>query len=164
VKHRGVIEREMGKLLQGIQENPFRGAWRATAVVTIIATALGGVLMRVTDPDEFENIWQGLWWSAQTVSTVGYGDQLPQSVAGRLLAVLVMMTGVTFITVTSAAIASAFVEAARRRRTALEGGSAAAAELAAEVRELAEEVRHLREELARAGVVARRDPPPPQSQ
>jgi hypothetical protein len=53
------------------------------------------------------------------------------------------------------------VEAARRRRTALEADAPGGAALAAEVRELAEEVRRLREELARASVVARRDPPPP---
>ena len=163
MRHRGVLEREMGKLLQGIQENPFKGAWRATALVTIVVTALGGVLMRITDPDEFENVWQGLWWSAQTVSTVGYGDLLPQSAAGRILAVIVMMTGVSFITVTSAAIASAFVESARRRRAALGGDAAGVAGLAAEVRDLAEEVRRLRAELAQAGVVPRREEPPPPS-
>ena len=163
MRHRGLLEREMGKLLRGIQENPFRGAWRATAFVTVVVTVLGGLLMRVTDPDSFHDIWSGLWWSAQTVTTVGYGDVLPSSAAGRTLAVLVMMTGVTFLTVTSAAIASAFVESARRRRAAMEGDAASAAGLAAEVRELAEEVRRLRAELAQAGVVPRREEPPPPS-
>jgi voltage-gated potassium channel len=153
----------MGRLLQGIQDSPFKGAWRATAVVAAVVTVVSGVLMRVTDPGRFENVWQGLWWSAQTVTTVGYGDLLPQSLPGRLLAVVVMMTGVTFITVTSAAIASAFVEAARRRRAALEGDAAGAAGLAAEVRDLAEEVRRLRQELAEAGVVPRREESPPPS-
>ncbi len=145
------LERQMERLLAGIQENPFRGAWRATAVVTTAVTIAGGVSMRLTDPGEFGSIWQGLWWSAQTVSTVGYGDLLPQSAAGRVLAVLVMMTGVTFITVTSAAIASVFVEAARRRRALEEGEAAGASGLAAEVRALRVEVRRLREELERGG-------------
>jgi voltage-gated potassium channel len=136
----------MNRLLAHIQESPFKGAWRATAIVTISTTVVAGTLMRVTDPATFPDVWHGLWWSAQTVTTVGYGDLLPQSVPGRLLAVLVMMAGVTFLTVTSAAIASAFVEAARRRRAreGEEGGG-----LAAEVRELAAEVRRLREELER---------------
>jgi voltage-gated potassium channel len=137
----------MNKLLARIQESPFKGAWRATAIVTISTTVIAGALMRITDPDTFPDIWHGLWWSAQTVTTVGYGDERPQSAAGRLLAVLVMMAGVTFITVTSAAIASAFVESARVRRAAL--GEGRAGGLAAEVRELAEEVRRLREEIER---------------
>ena len=156
----GVFEREMNKLLAKIQESPFKGAWRATATVTITTTVIAGLLMRVTDPDTFPNVWQGLWWSAQTVTTVGYGDELPQTAAGRVLAVLVMMAGVTFITVTSAAIASAFVEAARRRRA--REGLVESAGLAAEVRELAAEVRRLREEIegSRAGGTT---PPPDQA-
>jgi voltage-gated potassium channel len=148
----GMFERSMGKMLDHIQENPFRGAWRATAIVTVSATVVSGLLMRLTDPDDFASIWDGLWWAAQTVSTVGYGDEVPTSVAGRLLAVLTMMLGVTFITVTSAAIASAFVEAGRRRRLALKQDPETPVSLAEEVRGLAEEVRRLRQDLERAGV------------
>ncbi len=144
------LEREMGKMLVGIQRNPFGGAWRATAIITTAVTIASGLLMRVTDPDRFENLGQGLWWAAQTVSTVGYGDMVPTSAAGRLLAVLTMLIGVTFLPVTSAAIASAFVESARRRRVA--AGTGEGSEVAERVRQLSEEVRRLREDLERAGV------------
>ena len=130
-----------------------------TIIITITVTIIAGVLMRLTDPDEFENVWEGLWWASQTVTTVGYGDVLPSSPAGRLLAVLVMMIGVTFLTVTSAAIASAFVEAARRRRMAEGTGEASAAEMHEELRQLSEEVRRLRQDLERAGVTRPPDPP-----
>ena len=60
----GIIEREMGRLLAHIQENPFRGAWRATAIVTVSATVVSGLLMRLTDPDDFASIWDGLWWAS----------------------------------------------------------------------------------------------------
>ena len=154
----GLFERTMGRMLDHIQTNPFRGAWRATAIVTVTATIVSGCLMRLTDPDEFASVWDGLWWAAQTVSTVGYGDEVPTSVAGRLLAVLTMMLGVTFITVTSAAIASAFVEAGRRRRLELKLDADTSDGLAAEVQALAEEVRRLRQELDAAGVTR---PPEP---
>ena len=157
-KPTGMFERSMGKMLDHIQENPFRGAWRATAIVTVSATIVSGLLMRLTDPDDFASVWDGLWWAAQTVSTVGYGDEVPTSVAGRLLAVLTMMLGVTFITVTSAAIASAFVEAGRRRRLEQKLDDGTEAGLADEVRALAAEVRRLRQELEAAGVTR---PPEP---
>jgi hypothetical protein len=144
----GILERTMGGMLSRIQQTPLRGAWRATAVVTVSVTVVSGALMRLTDPDRFPSIWDGLWWSAQTVTTVGYGDRLPTSSGGRLLAVLVMMLGVTFLTVTSAAIASAFVDAASRRRAAERGDEKATAALVAEVRALSDEVRRLREDLA----------------
>jgi voltage-gated potassium channel Kch len=153
-----MLEGRMRGLLARIQQSPFRGAWRATAVVTASVTVASGLLMRLTDPEAFSSVWEGLWWAAQTVTTVGYGDDLPESVAGRLLAVLVMMLGVTFITVTTAAIASAFVEAASRRRAAERRDNDPTEALAAEVRALSEEVRRLRADLAsrEAG-----DHPPP---
>ena len=147
----------MSRMLAHIQRNPFRGAWRATAVVTLVVTAISGLLMRITDPDRFPSIWDGLWWSAQTVSTVGYGDRLPESAPGRLLAVAVMMAGVTFLSVTSAAIASAFVDAAARRRSA-QGADAGIAGLAAEIRALSDEVRGLREQIDRAGTMGEQPP------
>jgi voltage-gated potassium channel len=74
--------------------------------------------MRLTDPQTFPNISLGLWWAIQTTTTVGYGDLVPASVAGRLIAAFVMVVGIAFITVSTAAITSAFLEAARRRRAA----------------------------------------------
>ena len=50
--------------------------------------------MRVTDAREFPNIGDGLWWAVQTVTTVGYGDRVPTSPGGRLIAALVMLVGI----------------------------------------------------------------------
>jgi voltage-gated potassium channel len=93
-------------------------AWRAAtiiATVTVTVTVIAGLLMRVTDAARFPNIGDGLWWALQTVTTVGYGDLVPTSAAGRLLAALVMVIGIGFLTVITAAITSTFVEAARQR-------------------------------------------------
>src|SRR4051794_16299908 len=72
--------------------------------------------MRAFDPTEFKTAGSGLWWSVQTITTVGYGDKVPTSTPGRLVAVLVMVTGLGFMSVVTAAITAAFVESARRRR------------------------------------------------
>jgi voltage-gated potassium channel len=104
------------RMIDRIVREPLLGAWRAVAVVTIAVTVVGGLLMRVTDPSSFGSVWTGMWWSVQTVTTVGYGDVVPHSAAGRVIAVITMLGGIGFITVTTAAIASAFVEAARGRR------------------------------------------------
>jgi voltage-gated potassium channel len=142
-----MLQRWVDRVVDRIVRDPFRGAWRAVAVASLIATVTGGLLMRVTDPDAFPSIWTGLWWSIQTVTTVGYGDVLPQSAAGRTVAALVMLFGIAFITVTSAAIASAFVEAARRRTGRLQDPQAQElARLRTEVEALAAEVRALRRE------------------
>ena len=141
------MQRQADRLIDRITREPFRGAWQAVTVVTLAATVIGGVLMRVTDPDTFPNVWLGLWWSVQTVTTVGYGDVVPQSIAGRIVAVLVMLGGIAFIAVTTAAIASVFVEAARRRRAGADDvEEVELRRLRGEVEALAAEVRALREE------------------
>lgn len=99
-----------------IAAKPFRGAWQAIAVISLGTALVAGCLMRVTDPTRYHSIWVGMWWGIETVTTVGYGDVVPGTVAGRLTAVVVMLVGISFITVTAAAITSEFVEAARRRR------------------------------------------------
>jgi voltage-gated potassium channel len=85
------------------------------ASVTVSITIISGVLMHFTDERTFPNIGDGLWWAIQTVTTVGYGDLVPTSTTGRLVAALVMVVGIGFLTVITAAITSAFVESARRR-------------------------------------------------
>jgi len=93
-------------------------AYRAAgiiATVTVSVTIIGGLLITLTDPANFPNIGAGLWWAIQTVTTVGYGDLVPTSATGRLVAAFVMIVGIGFLTVITAAITSTFIEAARRR-------------------------------------------------
>lgn len=98
-----------------LQRRPFVAAWQGVAAATLLVTLVSGVLVRLTDAATFGSVWEGMWWAAQTVTTVGYGDVLPGSVAGRLVAVVVMMAGIAFLTVTTGAIASLFAESTRRR-------------------------------------------------
>ena len=132
-------------MIDHISKDPFVGAWRAVAIITTTVTIVGGILVRLTDPENFHSVWSGFWWSIQTVTTVGYGDIVPTSTVGRIVGALVMIGGIGFITVTTAAIASAFVEAARERRALAEGGvEDDIALLRKEIATLTAEVRDLR--------------------
>jgi voltage-gated potassium channel len=102
------------KLLLGKPLTIQRAA-RIIATMTVAVTIVSGVLMHFTDRNSFPNIGDGLWWAVQTVTTVGYGDLVPTSVPGRLVAALVMLLGIGFLTVITAAITSTFIETARRR-------------------------------------------------
>jgi voltage-gated potassium channel len=82
------------------------------ATTTTIATIGCGVLMTIIDKD-FTTLGEGLWWAVQTVTTVGYGDQVPSGAAGRIVAALVMLFGLAFLAVVTAAITSSFVGRAR---------------------------------------------------
>ena len=91
-----------------------RGAAIVIASASTAITVVAGLLMTVVEHHTYPSIGTGLWWAAQTVTTVGYGDNVPTSVAGRLIAVLVMLLGIGFLTVVTAAITSTFVANARR--------------------------------------------------
>lgn len=106
------------RMIGGQREDPTITARRAAlaiGAVTVFVTVAAGILMRWIDKTDFDSIWLGLWWAVQTVTTVGYGDTVPTTVAGRLVAAIVMIVGIGFIAVVTAAITAAFIESARRR-------------------------------------------------
>jgi len=90
-----------------------RGAATVIATATIVITFAAGALMTIVDRDTFPTIGSGLWWAVQTSTTVGYGDNVPVSFAGRALAAFVMLVGIGFLTIITAAITSTFVSRSR---------------------------------------------------
>jgi len=80
------VQKRIDRWSDRVALNPFKGAWWVIASVTVGVTILGGLLIRVTDPDSIPSVESGFWWSLQTVTTVGYGDVVPASVPGRLTA------------------------------------------------------------------------------
>ncbi len=86
-----------------------RGAAVVVACVTTSITIAAGLLMTVFDHGGFPSLGSGLWWAVQTVTTVGYGDHVPTTAAGQIVAALVMLLGIGFITVITASITSGFV-------------------------------------------------------
>lgn len=87
----------------------------AISAVTVAVTVLSGVAMWLVDRDDFPNVWLGFWWAIQTVTTVGYGDVTPTHPAGRVIAGLVMVTGIGFLTVVTASVTALFIESVRHR-------------------------------------------------
>src|SRR5581483_4575704 len=72
-------------------------ARRAAAIIaafTVAITVAGGILERILDHHEFSTIGKGLWFSLQTVTTVGYGDVTPSHTVGRFVAAVVMLSGI----------------------------------------------------------------------
>ena len=121
------LERRFDRLLVGA----VTPRWAAVLIATVatLITVGAGVLMTVADHHNFPSIGAGLWWSVQTVMTVGYGDHVPTTVAGRLVAALVMLVGVAFLTVVTASVTSTFVERSRREQADSDEDSGTAEQL-----------------------------------
>jgi len=105
-----------------------RGGAIVIASVTTTATVASGVLMTVVDHKNFGTVGLGLWWAVQTVTTVGYGDHVPTDAAGMLVAALVMLLGLAFLSVVTAAITSSLVARATEERTRRAGRGTPATE------------------------------------
>lgn len=84
---------------------------------------------------------EGLWWAFVTITTVGYGDYFPVTPTGQLVAVGVMIGGITLIGVVTATLASWIVEKVARASEAEQAATKAHIdELLAEIRELRQDV------------------------
>ena len=89
--------------------NFFR-ALGALAFVIFIFGLLVWLFERHHNKEEFgkglKGLWNGFWWSAVTMTTVGYGDKSPQTVGGKLVALVWMFTAIIIISGFTASIAS----------------------------------------------------------
>ena len=106
-----------------------RGAAVVIASATIAITVAAGAVMTVLDRENYPSIGSGLWWAVQTTTTVGYGDNVPTNVTGRLLAALVMLFGIGFLTIITASITSTFVSRQRREQVRSEAETQTAEQL-----------------------------------
>jgi len=103
------LQRSMAFLRSFFSINFFR-ALGALALVILIFGLLEWWFEREHNAEEFgpglHGLWQGFWWSAVTMTTVGYGDKSPKTVGGRIVALVWMFTAIIIISGFTASIAS----------------------------------------------------------
>jgi voltage-gated potassium channel len=98
-----------------------RHAIRLIVVATVVTTLAGGFLVWIFDRSDFGGLGDAMWWSLQTVTTVGYGDVTPTKPVGRIIGAAFLLYSVAFLAILTAAITTTFIERARRDRAAREG-------------------------------------------
>ena len=79
-----------------------------TLMVALAFTLMSGLLIAGIDP-AIEDVWQGIWWAWVTVATVGYGDIVPLSTAGKVFGAVVILFGVGFFSLLTASFSAYFV-------------------------------------------------------
>jgi voltage-gated potassium channel len=82
---------------------------RYAALIVFTVVAGGGVVFVAVEPSQHLSIWDGLWWAAETVTTVAYGDIYPTTALGRIVATVVMTAGVGFVALLTGALAQRFL-------------------------------------------------------
>jgi voltage-gated potassium channel len=84
------------------------------AITTLFVAYISAVQItiseRVVEGSNIKNFGDGLWWAMTTVTTVGYGDRFPVTTEGRILAVVLMIMGISLVGVITASVAAWFVK------------------------------------------------------
>jgi voltage-gated potassium channel len=84
--------------------------------IIIVVTALlvlcfvGAYLFEAGFNEGFRTIWDTLWWTVVTITTVGYGDKYPVTVGGKITGVVIMILGVATVGIVTGRIASFLVD------------------------------------------------------
>jgi voltage-gated potassium channel len=89
-------------------------------VADVAIVLIGGSLIWLLDRQEYAHIGDALWYTLQTITTVGYGDVTPADPIGRIVGAAIMMLGIAFLSILTATITSSFIEARQAARQAID--------------------------------------------
>ena len=101
-----------------------RRSFAATLYLLILAILISSSLIYVFEqnvqPEHFGSIPDAMWWTVVTLTTVGYGDIVPMTVAGKLVATLTAIMGVCVVALLTGIVATGFTNQVSMRRNQLE--------------------------------------------
>jgi voltage-gated potassium channel len=134
------------EMLQKAIGDAFRGrivVYTVSGVVLLIYTSSLAVFdkERYLHGATINSFGKALWWSITTVTTVGYGDVYPVTNTGRIIAVLLMIGGISLVGVVTAALASWIIDRVTEEDTLLQAATVA------HIEDLRNEIRALGKEL-----------------
>jgi voltage-gated potassium channel len=81
-----------------------------TSIILIISANLMFIIENEAQPDAFTDMGQALWWAVATLTTVGYGDIFPVTMAGKIISSFMALLGIGIVAIPSGLLASAFMK------------------------------------------------------
>ena len=96
------------------EPSSLRYASAAIIATTVTLVVVGAVLIRVFAHEQYRSFGEALWFTLQTVTTVGYGDNTPTSAIGQVVASVVMLVSIGLVTVITAVVTSMFIRSVSR--------------------------------------------------
>jgi voltage-gated potassium channel len=100
-------------LARVLRHRGFHYALLSVAVLVFVGAAAELAFESHAPGASIHSYGDALWWAMVTITTVGYGDKVPVTAAGRGVAVVFMVTGVAMFGLLTATISSYFAEAGK---------------------------------------------------
>ena len=85
-------------------------------ILLVLSSSLMFLLEHDAQPEAFSSIPATMWWGIVTLTTIGYGDMTPVTIAGRLLGAVVALLGIGMFALPAGLLGAAFVEELGRER------------------------------------------------
>jgi voltage-gated potassium channel len=86
----------------------------------VFVVLAGGVAFSQVERSQRLSAWDGVWWATSTITTVGYGDVTPHTDSGRVIAIIMMVSGIGFVALLTAAVAERFIRDERESDVSIE--------------------------------------------
>jgi len=86
-----------------------RRAMRTILLAATLLVLIAGALERIVEPETFTSLGLAYWWAVMTVTTVGYGDIVPESPEGRVVASALMLVGLALIPTLTSLVVSTLI-------------------------------------------------------
>ena len=154
----------MRSLLDALYQE--RRALFGCVVILIGTTLVAASLMHLAEghvqPDKFGTIPDAMWWAIVTLGTIGYGDVVPVTVPGKLIAGATIFLGLIMVALPVGIIANAFSNEIHRRDFVVTWSMVARVPLFSglDAREVADIMRLLRaQQVEPGGLIVRRGDP-----
>jgi voltage-gated potassium channel len=104
----------LGRVI-ALEARPLASVFVIFLIVLLLSAVMLHVLERTGQPQQFGSLPQALWWAVTTLTTTGYGDAIPQTFLGRVIAGLVMICGLGVFGLWAGILATGFAAEHRRR-------------------------------------------------
>ena len=107
-------------------------------LVSLIVISIASLIVLQVEPPEagFDDLGDAVWWSVVTITTVGYGDLVPETSAGRFAGLLLMLVGLAALGTVAGALTSMFRGAAEEEAEAADPDSQVADDEESELAEI----------------------------
>jgi voltage-gated potassium channel len=98
-----------------LEAKPLASVFALFLIILFLSSAIMHLLERDMQPAAFGTMPAALWWAVVTLTTTGYGDEIPQTPLGHLLGSFVMFSGIATFGLWTGILATGFAAESRRR-------------------------------------------------